>query len=153
MNELLIIFITCGAGLLLILLGMYLQSCSIRRGLTALLQRICRGDLSQTEDFVFLDSGMEQLCGPFTVAELRRVAGAGETTVQELIIEPRRPLMAVFGSYIYHIRGRFEGLDAAGQPFRVERDGWLRIWCGMRRGHFRPCITGIVKGKDQEAVS
>lgn len=153
MNELLIIFITCGAGLLLVMLGMYLQSCSIRRRLTALLRRICLGDLSQTEDFVFLETGMEQLCGPFTVAELRRVAGASEMTVRELTVEPLQPLLAVFGSYIYHIRGCFEGLDAAGQPFRVERDGWLRIWCGMRRGYFRPCITGIVKGKDPEAVS
>lgn len=150
MNDLLMVFVTVAV---MLLLGMYLQSCSIRRRMTALLGRICRGDLSQTEDFVFHETSMEQLCGPFTVAELCRVAGADEMTVQELTIEPLQPLLAVFGSYIYHIRGRFEGLDAAGRPFRVEREGWLRIWCGMRRGHLLPCVTGVVTGKDQEAVS
>ena len=147
MKDLLMIFGPCAASLLLILLGMFLHSCSIRRRLAALLTRLSRGERVQVEDFEFIDGARpEQLQYPFSRLDGQLIAQARELRREELAVTLTKPLQAVFDNYEYRIDGCFEGLDARGTPFAIRREGYVYIRCGMRRGHFQPCIMEVRTG-------
>lgn len=148
MNDLLMIFGLCGSAMLLVLLGMFLHSCSIRRRLAALLTRLSRGEKVQVEDFEFIDGArLGQMQYPFTALDGQLIAQARELRRDKLTVTLQHPLQAVFGNYEYHVEGCFEGLDARGMPFTIRREGYVCITCGMRRGHLLPCITDISTGK------
>ena len=148
MNDMMLILMLCAGSLLVILLGMYVQSRSIRRRLALLLTRLSRGERVQVEDFEFIDGArLEQMQYPFTALDGQIIAQARKLHREELAVTLTKPLQAVFGNYEYLIRGGFEGLDERGMPFVLEREGYVYIACGMRRGHLRPCITEVGTGK------
>lgn len=144
MNEVMLILAMSAGTVPVILLCMYVQSCSIRRRLAALLMRLSRGERVQVNHFELIDGArLEQLQFPFSRLDGQIIAQARELRRDELTVTLTKPLQAVFGHYEYHIRGRIEGLDAHGLPFALDREGYVCIRCGMRRGHLLPCIADI----------
>ena len=143
MKDLLVILFVAALGMLVIMAAMYIASCCDRRRLTALLERICRGDLTAPESYEFINTRIEQLCYPFSIGDVRAIAVASELRRQELTVEPLYPGQAFWGNYYYHIRGCFEGLDGQGLPFVLQREGWLCIECRQMRGHWKSCILQV----------
>lgn len=148
MKEGLLILVMFAGAVVVVLLCMYVQSRVIRKGLASLLTRLSRGERVQVNDFEFIDGArLEQMQYPFTALDGQLIAQARELRREELEVTLTKPLQAVLGDYEYHIRGRFEGLDAHGLPFALDREGYVCITCNMHRGHLLPCITHIRKGK------
>lgn len=148
MRDAMLILAMVAGTIAVILLCMYVQSRVICKGLAALLMRLSRGERVQVNDFEFIDGArLEQMQYPFTALDGQLIAQARELHWEELEVTLTKPMQAVFGDYEYHIRGRFEGLDAHGLPFALDRDGYVLITCSMYRGHLLPCITDIHTGK------
>lgn len=148
MSDMMWILAMVAGALAVILLCMYVQSRVIRKGLASLLTRLSRGERVQVNDFEFIDGArLEQMQYPFTALDGQLIAQARELRREELEVTLTKPMQAVFGDYEYHIRGRFEGLDAHGLPFALDREGYVCITCNMYRGHLLPCITDIHTGK------
>lgn len=148
MKDVVLILAMLAGAVVVVLLCMYVQSRVIRKGLASLLTRLSRGEGVQVNDFEFIDGArLEQMQYPFTALDGQLIAQARELRREELEVTLTKPMQAVFGDYEYHIRGLFEGLDAHGLPFALDRDGYVRITCNMYRGHLLPCITDIHTGK------
>ena len=94
-------------------------------------------------DYQFLNCTQEQLLYPLSDAQQLMLRTCKALTVNHAEVIPQNTVSRLWRITCFHVRYDLSGTDAAGEPFSIREEGYLKVGIMFDRSLHSPIITDI----------
>lgn len=94
-------------------------------------------------DYQFLNCTQEQLLYPLSETQLLMLRTCKQLTVNHAEVIPQSTVSRLWRITCFHVRYDLCGTDAAGEPFSIREEGYLKVGIMFDRSLHSPIITDI----------